>query len=432
MKTAPTVAPAHRQRGVTLLEALIAFLVLALGILTIGRVQTHLRLGSDIARQRSEAVRLGQEDLEAMRAFAVIAASAEARSYADIASASSTIDGAHGYASNTQYVLTRNVQPSATNDAKSMAVTVVWYDRSGAHQRVVLNSIIAGNDPMHSAALSLPPNGAPVKGAHGRAAFIPLQAKNLGNGSSAIKPAGSGAIAYVFDNATGLVVSRCTAVDPTIATRDLTTVDLAGCDAATGRLLSGIVRFALGASPDPGHASDAPLALSVALAPSTGVYPLAPSCASEALKTVSYGNPGALRVESVALAATPASLGLSTWTESGDRYVAYHCVVYPPASGQWSGRTTLVPSGWALGVGATDRRVCRCRRQRCDRRQRRASRGIRWRVRRAREPEFPRRRRPPGLPRRQRGDDRRHSLGRVREPGDGSAPALTRRVILVR
>ena len=91
MKIAPTLAPAHRQRGVTLLEALIAFLVLALGILTIGRVQTHLRLGSDIARQRSEAVRLGQEDLEAMRAFAVIAASAEARSYADIASASSTI-----------------------------------------------------------------------------------------------------------------------------------------------------------------------------------------------------------------------------------------------------------------------------------------------------------------------------------------------------
>lgn len=359
MKVAPTSVRAHRQRGTTLLEALFAFVVLALGILTIGRVQTQLRLGSDIARQRSEAVRLGQEDIESMRAFAVIAASAGARSYAEIASASTTIDGAHGYASNAAYLLTRDVQPSAANDAKSVAVTVAWNDRSGADQHVVLNSIIAGNDPLHSAALSLAPNGVPVKGAHGRAAFIPLSAKNLGNGSSTMKPAASGTVAYVFDNATGLVTARCSVVDLAIATRDLTTADLAGCDAFTGYLLSGIVRFSLGPSPDAARATDVPLALSVALATSNGVYPLPPSCASEALKTVSYGDPGAVRVESVPLDATPASLGLSTWSDSGDRYVAYHCVVYPLANGQWSGRTTLVPSGWTLGPGATDRRVCR-------------------------------------------------------------------------
>jgi hypothetical protein len=33
--------------------------------------------------------------------------------------------------------------------------------------------------------------------------------------------------------------------------------------------------------------------------------------------------------------------------------------VYPSASGRWSGRATVVPTGWTIGVGAGDRRVCR-------------------------------------------------------------------------
>ena len=59
------------------------------------------------------------------------------------------------------------------------------------------------------------------------------------------------------------------------------------------------------------------------------------------------------------IAATPGSLGLVSWSESGDRYVAYHCAVYPLANGQWSGRSTITPSGWSIGGGPLDRRVCR-------------------------------------------------------------------------
>ena len=102
------------QSGTTLLEALLAFLVLSVGILTIGRVQAHLHLGSDIARQRSEAVRLGQEELESLRGFAMAAASAGVRSYAEIASAAATVDAAGGYATNTRYELLRDVEPGPT------------------------------------------------------------------------------------------------------------------------------------------------------------------------------------------------------------------------------------------------------------------------------------------------------------------------------
>ncbi|MEO7010517.1 MAG: hypothetical protein ABI156_15305 [Caldimonas sp.] len=349
----------HRQRGTTLIEALIAFLVLALGILAIGRVQTYLRLGSDVARQRSEAVRLGQEDLETLRAYSVIAAASGARSFAEIASAAATIDAGSGYATNTQYRLTREIQPGASDATKSARVTVAWADRTGDAQYVVLNSIIAGNDPAYSAALTLAPNGNPIKGAFGRSAFIPLQSKNLGDGRSAYKPVGASGIVYVFDNATGLVSERCTGVDLALATRDLTAADLAGCDTAGGYLLSGTIRFSRNATPDAAQARDSPLDLAVTLATSGGTYPASPSCSSAALKTVSYANAGSTRTEAVPIAATPASLGLAAWTDSGDRYVAYHCVVYPRADGRWSGRSTLVPTGWTIGTSAADLRVCR-------------------------------------------------------------------------
>ena len=57
-------APSRRaQRGVTLLESLIAFVLLATGALAVASLQGQLRLHADLARQRSEAVRLGQQEI---------------------------------------------------------------------------------------------------------------------------------------------------------------------------------------------------------------------------------------------------------------------------------------------------------------------------------------------------------------------------------
>ena len=321
--------PLRRQRGTTLLEALVAFLVLSLGMLSVARVQTQLRLHADVARQRAEAVRLGQEDMERLRAFAVIAHSAGARAYADIASTATAVDANTGFASNTRYVVARQIDATALTHAKSAAVTVGWTDRSGSAQQVVLNSIIAESNPAYTGALGIAPSGAPVKGAFGRSVRIPLAAKDLGNGSSALKPVAEGTVALVFDNASGLVTSRCVGVSAAITTASLTTSALAGCDGLVGHLLTGSVRFSEASPPNPAIANDSPPPFDVTLALTGGSYAHAPQCSTE------------------------------TVTNGSEQYANYHCVVYPLATGLWSGRVNLVPMGWSVGAGAGDRRVCR-------------------------------------------------------------------------
>ena len=357
--SAPRAPRRHRQRGTTLLEALLAFLVLSVGILTIGRVQTHLRLGSDIARQRSEAVRLGQEELESLRGFAMAAASAGVRSYAEIASGAAAFDTAGGYATNTRYELQRDIEASPDAASKRAAITVAWTDRRGDAQRIVLSSIIVGHDPAYSAALALTPDSAPVHGAFARSPWIPPFARDLGNGKSAFKPLIAGSLAWVLDNRSGQVVAECSGIDPALANRDLSPSNLATCTAGVAWLVSGTIRFSLASPPSASTAHDLPLDVGAALALAGGTYPIAPSCSAEAVKTVSYTSAGILHTEDVPIAATPAYLGVASWSETGDRHAVYHCLVHPLPDGRWSGRITLLPSGWTLGTGPADRRVCR-------------------------------------------------------------------------
>jgi Tfp pilus assembly protein PilV len=346
-----------RQRGTTLLEGLVAFLVLSLGMLS---VQSQLRLNSDVARQRSEAVRLAQEDLEKMRSFSVIEARAGVHAYASLVDATTTFGGDTGQPGNTSYTLRRQVSVGDVPHAKDAAVEVSWTDRTGASQMVLLTSMIAGSDPSYSGTLKVTPRAESIRSARARSALIPPDAIDLGNATSAFKPVSGGTLAWVFDNASGSVQARCHGVRPDVQNAQLRAADLVGCETIQGHVLSGTVRFSSTEPPNPAATNDLPLDLNVAVTLAANAAGTSVTCTSEARKSVLYSVGSIQRSEALPLGATAAQFGADTWRDSGDRFVAYHCVVVPAvAGGAWSGRSTLVPLGWTLGGGPLDRRVCR-------------------------------------------------------------------------
>lgn len=323
--------PAVRRasRGLSLIEALTALLVLSLGLLAVARLQPQLRGHADLARQRSEATRLAQQEIERLRAFATTNAVPGVPSFADIVDAERSV-GADDGGSTTSYRIVRRVDTASTANARAVDVAVEWRDRAGETQSVRLASVIARIDPALSGALTLEPRGSAIAAPAARSIQIPLAAKDLGDGRSALKPTAASTEAWVFDNRSGALTQRCTGIAAAKATRDLATSDLSACTSVTGMMLSGEVHFSLAALPVAAAANDAPQPLAITLVLDGGTPAIAPWCDSEIVES------------------------------AGQRYVAYRCVIVPPVGlRRWSGRTSVLPSGWAIGMTADERRVCR-------------------------------------------------------------------------
>jgi len=229
--------------GTSLIEAVVALAVMAFGMLAVVGVQSTLRLNADVAKQRSEAVRIAQEAMEAARAFAVIDNPVDGQSaYDDI----DRIDAqtVSGYTTNTSFSLTREVDTRQAPDRKEIRIRVDWTDRSGEAQGVELNSIVAANDPRVSLLLTARPNGIPERQPLGRNPGIPRQAVPVGPGISAFKPPSpDGQVVWVFNETNGQIVGVCNTV--VTGQAELTGADVSNCSAnASGLLLSGFVRFA--------------------------------------------------------------------------------------------------------------------------------------------------------------------------------------------
>lgn len=129
------------QRGFSLVEALIGLLVLTLGLLAVLRAQPLLRQHAEIARQRSEAVRLVQEEIERQRAAPAPAAGER------------LVDDTFA---STRYRLVREVDAAAWPNATVLTVTAHWPDRAGAPQQLRLATIIATLDAALPGAAVLP------------------------------------------------------------------------------------------------------------------------------------------------------------------------------------------------------------------------------------------------------------------------------------
>jgi Tfp pilus assembly protein PilV len=325
------------QRGISLIEALLALAVMALGMMGLVGVQSTLRSTSDVAKQRSEAVRIAQAEIERWRAFDALNGGANTN-YADLIDAVATVAG-----TNATFTRTTDVTPMTQPLRKSISVTVAWTDRADQAQSVQLATLIAGIAPELAGTLSIPGDGDEVRRPGGRKRGIPPQAKELGGGNSGWIPPGLSGVAWVFNNITGLI-NFCTTTATSTAGLIYDTVNPASnnvtCTTDFGILVSGFVRYALGTTQ--------PTAAQAASAPSGPIDAPASNLAEVWVNhsTVGFTSPQQCIVEHVNFAP-----GVTT------AFSAYYCAVpvtivvgVPPS---WTGSLSFGPASLMAPTLAT-------------------------------------------------------------------------------
>lgn len=235
-------------RGTSLVEAVVALAVMAFGMLAVVAVQSTLRHNADIAKQRSEAVRIAQEAIEAARGFGVVEAPGLGQtSYDAIVSAGAQTVA--GYTTNTTYALTRTVVTTDNPPAKSIRVAVGWTDRNGEAQGVELDSFVGAVDPRVSLLLGARPNGIPPWLPQGRSPRVPPAAVDIGGGRSAYQPSPADAptVVWLFDNLSGAITSVCSFAGTDVVTELVPATD---CLEEPSFLVTGYVRYGYGSSPN--------------------------------------------------------------------------------------------------------------------------------------------------------------------------------------
>lgn len=341
-------------QGVSLVEALVALAVMAFGMLAIVGIQSSMRLNSDVAKQRSEAVRIAQEAIEQARGYSVLDTTAGRTAFADITDLEDT--EVAGYTTNTTFKLQRRVIDSPTQNQKALQVRVTWYDRASdaargdPPQSVTLHSVITRADPAIAAVLATPPAGSPNLRPRNRHAAIPWQAKDMGDGKSAFMPPapGGGNTVWVFNNITGMITGVCDVATGS-TTEGLSSADIAGCsDNTLAQLLSGYVRFSTRLAQPTAADAETPtshaLNLDIDLKLTSSGHPAAPSCFDDAPTTTSASD---LQVA-----------------------VAYYCAIPANSTRSWSGYSTIVPrrfsddsdSRWSIPTSAdssASHKLCR-------------------------------------------------------------------------
>lgn len=246
-------------RGFTLIEALVAMLVMSFGMVAIAGFQGSLTRNSDLAKQRSEATRFAEQKMEQLRAYGQVDTSPSGVDHVfnytdDVVSgpvSPASVPDVPSYATNATFTRTWTVTPNAANTEKWINVTVAWTDRTGTSQQVQLLSVISKFDPQDIGTLATGPGGSNVRKPKNRNLNIPYPAITFGNDrtKSAFRPPGNNPI-FVFDNITGNIICQSNASGTaTLADgMDFVPADYT-CYTYPRYLLSGAVRFDTGNNP---------------------------------------------------------------------------------------------------------------------------------------------------------------------------------------
>ena len=190
-----------RNGGFTLIEALIALLVMAFGMLAIAGFQINLSRNSDVAKQRAEATRLGQEQIEQLRSFATFAG------YGALTSGNDNVS------TNATFARSWTFSGTAADPQRTLTVNVGWTDRANEAQTISLFTVIAEADATEAGGLAVPAieNGI-LRRPLARNINIPVPAVQLGGtniGKSKMQWGGSSGGWLVFSDASGDVIRKC-------------------------------------------------------------------------------------------------------------------------------------------------------------------------------------------------------------------------------
>lgn len=359
----------RRQRGVTLIEALVALMVMSFGMVALVGLMSNLRRSGDLGKQRSEAMRLAQAEVARLRSFSLIKEPAGSEPTVldyetDIVTRDARTETPDD--SNTSYQIKRwastFIANSAEPQAKTVQVVVEWKDRATrsdsneAAQQVVLNSVIARADPAFAGAVSFTPPPGGIRQPADRHPAIPASAKDLGSKLSAYRPSTLSNTVWVFNNVTGVITGVCS-IEPATPVSALTASDVEACKNNTvGYLLNGTVRFSNSdpANPATPEANAIPLSIAIVagsyLAPRVDAdgQPVTDSSGTVIMDTVTV-TPPTYQCFDNSPSAAPSTQG----------FVNYDCIVYPDTSSPrtWSGKVTL--TDFSTGTTASDYRVCR-------------------------------------------------------------------------
>ncbi len=324
----------QQQSGTSLVEALVALLVMALGMLAVLGLQGHLRASGEQAKQRGAAGRLLVDEMERLRSADMPTRTpslpADALAFDEIVSATRTVNSAQ-----TSFTLTRTVQPAGPT-AVSVLLEVRWEDRQhdGAEaHKLTWRTLLPRPDAALQASLATgPAGGARIALPSGVHPALPPQAVPLDGEHSAFKPLESGGIAWILHNASARITHSCSTTQPSNA---LKTIDIADCTPLpiAAWLLSGHVHTSLSQPADAAHPTDSAPAFGVKLTLSSSPHLTPPLCVVDAERNKAKGL----------------------------KAVDYHCAVVPRSPTNqdtrpyWSGELQL--TGLHLATGGL--RVCR-------------------------------------------------------------------------
>jgi Tfp pilus assembly protein PilV len=125
--------------GFVLIEALVAILIVALGVLALAQLESHIMGAAGESKARSTAMALARSKIDELRGSIL-----QSQYVGALVTGSQNNITKDGIAFNATWTISK---PNANLDNHLVQVVVNWTDRAGNTQKVDLNSLVAWNDP---------------------------------------------------------------------------------------------------------------------------------------------------------------------------------------------------------------------------------------------------------------------------------------------